>query len=79
MKKSSMKGIFLLAVILAAVLSLFYRKTEEKGLLQTEKELEEERKRTGEEHRFVEETACRHGAAYGHFPLGKRTCGTSGK
>lgn len=42
MKKSSMKGIFLLAVILAAVLSLFYRKTEEEGLLQTGKELEEE-------------------------------------
>lgn len=42
MKKGSMKGIFLLAVILAAVLSLFYRKTEEEGLLQTGKELEEE-------------------------------------
>lgn len=42
MRLSGMKKMFLLAAALAAALSVCYQKTEERGLLQTGKELEEE-------------------------------------
>ena len=42
MRRGGWRGMFLLAVLLAAALSLCYRVTEERGLLQTGKELEEE-------------------------------------
>lgn len=42
MKRSGIRGMILLAAVLAAALSLCYRATEEKGLLQTGKGLEEE-------------------------------------
>lgn len=42
MRRGGWKGMFLLAVVLAAALSLCYRTAEERGLLQTGMELEEE-------------------------------------